>query len=114
MSLSFDRHMKCPVARAAKILEGRWTALILREFFLKGPRKYQQLQETLIGIAPTTLSARLKDLEHEGVVKRRLYQDHPPRAKYVLTAKGQALENVLLAMRDWGNEHANSGEGTAA
>ena len=39
MSVSFERHMKCPVARAAKILEGRWTALILREFFLKGPRK---------------------------------------------------------------------------
>ena len=103
MSVSLERHMKCPVARAARVLEGRWTALILREFFLKGPRKYQQLQEALIGIAPTTLSARLKELEKEGVVKRRIYQEHPPRAKYVLTAKGQGLENVLLAMRDWGN-----------
>ena len=111
MSLSFDRHMKCPVARAAKILEGRWTALILREFFLRGPRKYQQLQEALVGIAPTTLSARLKDLEAEGVLKRRIYQEHPPRAKYVLTVKGQALENILLAMRDWGNSEGKLEEG---
>ena len=103
--MSFDRHMKCPVARASKVIDGRWTSLILREFFLKGPRKYQELQKTLLGIPPTTLSDRLKTLEAEGVLKRRLYQEHPPRAKYVLTVKGQALEGILKAMRDWGMEH---------
>ncbi|MEM1200455.1 MAG: helix-turn-helix domain-containing protein [Pseudomonadota bacterium] len=103
--MSFLRHMRCPVARAAKVLEGRWTALILREFFLKGPRRYQHLQSALIGIGPNTLAERLKALEAEGILDRELYQQHPPRAEYLLTEKGKALADVLLAMRDWGNKY---------
>lgn len=96
--------MRCPVARAAKVLEGRWTALILREFFLNRRCRYQQLQSTLVGIAPNTLADRLKALERDGIVERQFYQQHPPRAEYVLTKKGEALADVLLAMRDWGNK----------
>ena len=103
--------MRCPVARAAKVLEGRWTALILREFFLKGPRRYQNLQSVLIGIGPNILSDRLKMLEHEGILRRRVYQQHPVRADYVLTEKGEALAEVLLAMRDWGNRFKEPGTG---
>ena len=79
--------------------------MILREFFLKGPRRYQQLQSALIGIGPGTLSERLKTLEAEGILDRKLYQQHPPRAEYLLTDKGRALGDVLLAMRDWGNKY---------
>ncbi|MEO1253103.1 MAG: helix-turn-helix domain-containing protein [Pseudomonadota bacterium] len=97
----------CPIARAATILGSRWTAQILRELTFEGPRRFQDLQDTLAGIAPTTLSARLKMLEEGGIVERRFYEDHPPRAEYVLTAKGRKMSGILNAMRDWGAKYAD-------
>lgn len=96
---------KCPVARTLDIIGERWTILILRELFLFGPRRYQDLQNALAGMAPNTVSARLKRLEDAGIVTRRQYSEHPPRAAYVLTERGQALKPALLALRDWGETY---------
>ncbi len=92
----------CPVARALDVIGERWTLLILRDLFLKGPRRFQDLQESLSGVAPNTLSARLKDLEASGIVTRRAYSEHPPRLEYELTAKGRTLGPVMKALRAWG------------
>lgn len=96
---------QCPVARAAAIIGGRWTAGILRDLVHNGACRYQDLAQSLAGIPPGTLSGRLKMLEAEGIVVRRLYAQHPLRAEYVLTEKGRDLAPVLLAMRDWGIKH---------
>lgn len=96
----------CPVARTLDIVGERWTMLILRDLVLRGPRRYQDLQESLAGIAPNTLSARLKDMESHGLVERKLYNERPPRLEYHLTAKGRSLAPVLRALRDWGNRNA--------
>lgn len=93
---------KCPVARTLDIIGERWTILILRELFLYGPRRYQDLQNALAGMAPNTVSARLKRLEDAGIVTRRQYSEHPPRSAYELTERGRALKPALLALRDWG------------
>jgi DNA-binding HxlR family transcriptional regulator len=74
--------------------------------FLQGPRRYQDFQESLAGIAPNTLSARLKDMEAQGLVSRRLYSDHPPRLEYQLTDKGKSLGPVLKALREWGQKNS--------
>ncbi|ACT58166.1 winged helix-turn-helix transcriptional regulator [Hirschia baltica] len=94
----------CPVSRAAVILGSRWSSEIIREFVLHGTRRFQDLQDTLKGIAPNTLSNRLKLFEDHGVLERRYYEKHPPRAEYVLTEKGKKLEPVLRAMQVWGSE----------
>lgn len=94
----------CPVARTLDIVGERWTLLVLRDLFRNGPRKFQDFEASLTGIGPNTLSARLKRLEEAGVVERRFYEMHPPRAEYVLTAKGQELGPVLLALRKWGEK----------
>ena len=57
------------------------------------------------GIAPTTLSERLRSLEENGVVERRFYSMSPPRAEYVLTTKGRELGPIVGAMRDWGRKY---------
>jgi len=59
------------------------------------------------GIAPTTLSDRLKTLERHAVVERRFYSRHPPRAEYVLTQKGRDLGPVVRAMRHWGEKYGD-------
>jgi len=72
---------------------------------LKGPRKFLDFESSLQGISPNTLSARLKTLEEAGLIERRFYEQHPPRAEYLLTAKGRELGPVLRALRDWGQKH---------
>lgn len=98
---------KCPVARTLDIIGERWTILILRDLFLHGPRKFQDLQESLSGVAPNTISARIKTLMDGGVIARRLYSDHPPRAEYYLTKRGIDLKPALLALRDWGEKYTD-------
>ena len=103
MSTSYNR--SCPVARTLEIIGDRWTILIIRDLLLKGPRKFIDFELSLQGISPNTLSARLKTLEETGLIERRFYEQHPPRAEYLLTAKGRELGPVLRALRDWGQKH---------
>ncbi|MFZ0425477.1 MAG: helix-turn-helix domain-containing protein [Xanthobacteraceae bacterium] len=97
--------LDCPVARTLDIVGERWTLLVLRDLLREGPRKFQDLEGSLTGIGPNTLSARLKRLEEAGIVERRFYEQHPPRAEYVLTARGRALGPVLLALKKWGETY---------
>lgn len=99
--------MTCPVARTLEIVGDKWTTLILRDLFLRGNVRFQEFQTSLSGISPGTLSARLKTLELQGIVKQRFYSDHPPRAEYFLTDKGKSLGPILKALRDWGTQHAS-------
>ena len=96
------RQKNCPVARTLDIIGERWTILLLRDLFLQGPRRFQDFQESLAGVAPNTLSARLKAMEEQGLIARRVYSDHPPRLEYQLTDKGKSLGPVLKALRKWG------------
>jgi DNA-binding HxlR family transcriptional regulator len=87
------------------VIGERWSILILRDLLLKGPRRFQDLQDSLAGAAPNTLSARLKALEKQGLIERKLYSEHPPRLEYHLTDRGRSLGPVLAALRDWGRRH---------
>lgn len=106
MSTLYDP--RCPVARTLEIIGERWTILILRDLVIEGPRKFQDLLDSLRGVSPNTISARLKTLEDSGIVERRFYEDHPPRAEYVLTEKGRDLRPILRALRDWGQTHTRA------
>jgi DNA-binding HxlR family transcriptional regulator len=103
MPIRPDRY--CPIARTLDIVGDRWTMLILRDLVLDGPRKFQDLEQSLSGISPNTLSARLKTLEESGIVERRFYTDHPPRAEYLITGKGLELRPILRTLKTWGERH---------
>ncbi len=105
MTRSYEGQEDCPVARSLEVLGERWAILILRDLFLKGPRRFQDFQDSLSAVAPNTLSARLKDLETDGMIERRLYSEHPPRFEYHLTEKGRSFGPVLRALREWGRKH---------
>ncbi|MGH2515003.1 MAG: winged helix-turn-helix transcriptional regulator [Ktedonobacterales bacterium] len=92
----------CPVARTAEIISGKWTLLIIRDL-TTGTKRFSELERSLAGISPKTLSERLSALEREGVLHRRTYAEVPPKVEYSLTAKGQALAEVIDAMRTYGN-----------
>ena len=92
----------CPVARTAEIISGKWTLLIIRDL-TTGTKRFSELERSLAGISPKTLSERLSALEREGVLHRRTYAEVPPKVEYSLTQKGQALAEVIDAMRTYGN-----------
>jgi DNA-binding HxlR family transcriptional regulator len=105
VATSYQHVDDCPVARTLQVIGERWTVLMLRDLLLQGPRRFQDFQDALPGLAPNTLSARLKSLEAHGVVQRTLYNERPPRLEYSLTDKGKSLGPVVLAMRNWGLKH---------
>jgi DNA-binding HxlR family transcriptional regulator len=94
----------CPMARSLEIVGERWTLLVVREL-LRGPRKFQDLTESLSSVAPGILSRRLKLLEEHGIVTRQMYSDHPPRAEYSLTPSGTELREIVGALMIWGSKH---------
>ena len=96
----------CPVAKSLEVVGERWTLLIVRDL-LDGARKFQDFQASLPGIAPALLSERLKLMEEHGLVTRRLYSEHPPRAEYTLTDKGRELGVVIGALATWGSRHVH-------
>ncbi len=100
----------CPVARTLEVVGEKWTILILRDLLTEGPRKFHDFEISLPGIAPNTLSARLKSLLANGIIESELYSGHPPRAEYRLTKKGKELGRIVSAMRDWGRRHGGSPE----
>jgi DNA-binding HxlR family transcriptional regulator len=93
----------CPVCATAEIVCGKWTLLIIRDL-AGGRTRFCELERSLRGISPRTLSLRLRALEEEGVVERRTYPEVPPRVEYALTAKGRALLPLIDDMRRYGRE----------
>jgi DNA-binding HxlR family transcriptional regulator len=91
----------CPVARTAEIISGKWTLLIIRDL-ASGVKRFNQLERSLHGISPKTLSERLRSLEEEGIIIRQTFAEVPPRVEYSLTEKGYDLVDVIESMRNFG------------
>src|ERR1700721_311226 len=93
----------CAVCRTAEIVCGKWTLLVIRDL-AEGRSRFCELERSLQGISPRTLSLRLRALEEEGIVERQTYPEVPPRVEYVLTAKGRALVPLIESMRTYGRQ----------
>jgi DNA-binding HxlR family transcriptional regulator len=91
----------CPIARTAEIISGKWTLLIIRDL-ASGVKRFNQLERSLHGISPKTLSERLRSLEEEGIINRQTFAEVPPRVEYSLTEKGRDLVDVIESMRSYG------------
>jgi DNA-binding HxlR family transcriptional regulator len=100
----------CPVCRTADIVCGKWTLLVIRDL-ADGRSRFCELERSLAGISPRTLSLRLRSLEEEGIVERRTFPEVPPRVEYALTEKGRALVPIIESMRSYGTEWLGA-EGT--
>jgi DNA-binding HxlR family transcriptional regulator len=95
----------CPVERTANVIGGKWTLLILRDLF-DGTKRFGELRASLTGISPKMLTEKLRILEQDGIVMRKIYPEVPPRVEYSLTERGQTLGTIIEAMREWGTQWA--------
>jgi DNA-binding HxlR family transcriptional regulator len=104
----------CPVCATADIICGKWTILVIRDL-AAGRSRFCELERSLAGISPRTLSLRLRALEERGIVERHTYPEVPPRVEYSLTRKGRALVPLIDDMRAYGRDWLGvSAEGGAS
>lgn len=110
--MNIATNSSCPIEKTMSVIGGKWTYLILRELFTE-PKRFGELQKTLKNVSPRTLSLRLKELEHEGIISRKIYAEIPPHVEYSLTSKGETLRPIFEAMKEWGNTWDVLGIGSA-
>jgi DNA-binding HxlR family transcriptional regulator len=91
----------CPVEVTLRVIEGRWKVLVLHHL-LAGTKRFNNLHRLLVGVSPRTLAKQLRELERDGIVRRKVFPEIPPRVEYSLTELGKSLKSVLYAMHDWG------------
>jgi len=94
---SMEGMKKCPVDNTFKLIGKKFTILIVRNM-LSNQTRFNQLINSIQGINPKTLSTRLKEMEKNGLIHRKIYHETPIRIEYYLTEKGKALKSVLDQM----------------
>ena len=111
--MSDTSNSSCPVCRTAEVVCGKWTLLMIRDL-AAGSSRFCELERSLEGISPRTLSLRLRALEEEGIVERHTYPEVPPRVEYALTEKGEALVPLIDDMRRYGTRWLLAGDAEPA
>jgi DNA-binding HxlR family transcriptional regulator len=107
LSAEREFNKNCPVCATADVVCQKWTILVIRDL-AAGCSRFCELERSLAGISPRTLSLRLRALEQEGIVERKTYPEVPPRVEYALTEKGRALMPLIEDMRSFGREWLTS------
>ena len=105
METKTDMKYNCPIQYTLDLIGGKWKLIILWHLASEGIMRYSELRRSLKGITHKMLSQQLKELESDGFIHREEYPQVPPKVEYSLTEKGRALKNVLIEMRNWGNEY---------
>ncbi len=101
---------ECPITATLAIIGGRWKTLILYQLTF-GTKRFGEIAVRIPTISRKVLTEQLKELEKDGLVKRKQYKEIPPRVEYSLTELGKSLSSVLEEMAIWGNKHLLSKQG---
>lgn len=95
----------CPIATTLDLIGDRWTLLLIRDIGLFGKHRNKEFQNGAEGIPSNILASRLKTMVSNGLLEKRIYQNHPPRYEYHLTPAGQGLLEVVRSMALWASRH---------
>ncbi len=104
MGRQYDCRYGCSVEATLDVIGGRWKGVILFHL-LEGTKRFNELQRLVQGCTQRMLTLQLRELEKDGVVKRTVYAEVPPKVEYSLTEFGRSLEPILLMMREWGDRY---------
>ena len=97
---------RCGVALTLDVIGGKWKGVILWHLLQKTLR-FSQLQRRITDVTQKMLTQQLRELERDGLVHRQVYAEVPPRVEYSLTEKGESLREMLVFMREWGEENVS-------
>ena len=94
----------CPVETTLTLISSKWKILILRDL-MPGTKRFGELKKSIGRVSQKVLTAQLREMETDGLVRRTVYPEVPPRVEYTLTALGRSLKPILDAMWDWGEAY---------
>lgn len=97
----YDEAAGCPVAATLDLIDGKWKGVILYHL-LPGPKRFNELRRELTAITQRMLTKQLRELEAAGLITRTIFAQVPPRVDYALTAEGESLRDVIMALKLWG------------
>ncbi|GAB3919439.1 winged helix-turn-helix transcriptional regulator [Larkinella terrae] len=98
---------KCPVTLTNLIIGGKWKPIIIHNVSL-GINRFGELQRAMPGVSKKMLTQELRDLEHNGILNRKIFAEIPPRVEYSLTDWGRATLPILKSMAMWGLDYAKN------
>jgi len=94
----------CPTRLALDRIADKWTVLIVGRLAM-GTRRFGELRRDITGISPKVLTQKLRELERDGLLTRKVYASIPPKVEYSLTPLGQTLIGLLDSIRVWAESH---------
>jgi DNA-binding HxlR family transcriptional regulator len=95
----------CPVEVTLSVIGGKWKPLILWHLYKGGVRRFLELQRIIPGITRKMLTQHLRELERDGIVARKIFNEMPLRVEYSLTKYGRTLRPLMYVLADWGSKH---------
>lgn len=103
---SATEHMQiiCPVTETQNVIAGKWKIVIM--YHLQETRRFGELQRLIPGISKAILTTQLRELEHDRMIHRKVYQEVPPRVEYSLAEAGLQFVPILESMGEWGKKYA--------
>jgi DNA-binding HxlR family transcriptional regulator len=102
---SYELNSGCAVEACLEVIGGKWKGVILHHLMTRGVLRFNEIQRLKPSLSPRILTAQLRELEHDGVIARKVYPVVPPKVEYSLSKAGESLKPLLQAMQDWGDEY---------
>lgn len=94
----------CPVEVALEVIGGKWKCVILW-WLRQDAKRFGELKQLIPGITQKVLTQQLRELEADGLIRRQVYREVPPRVEYSLTSYGESVRPITDLMCDWGKKH---------
>ena len=95
---------KCPIEATIRMTGGKWKILIIRDL-LTGTKRFGELKKSVSGITQKVLTSKLRELEEDGLIERKVYPQIPPKVEYTLTDVGYSLRPVIDCLKEWGRDY---------
>lgn len=110
-SKKYTSAAECPITATIDIIGGKWKPIIIW-LLIAGTKRFGELHKSIPGIALKVLSRQLKELEADGIIKRKAYGEVPPRVEYALSKKGKTLQGIMESLADWSRNNITGGRDT--
>ncbi|SFV87308.1 Transcriptional regulator, HxlR family [hydrothermal vent metagenome] len=99
-----EKTTKCPVELTLSLIGGKWKGIILYHL-MDGKKRFGELKKFMPSITQRMLTKQLRELESDGLIRRKVYKVVPPKVEYSLTKQGESLKKTILSLEEWGRNY---------